>query len=83
MNVGIIGSGGREHAICYMLSKSKKVSKRDANMKLALPNGKRKLLLHTCCAPCCADIMLKLKESGIDYTLYFYNPNFQANAVDV
>ncbi len=27
MNVGIIGSGGREHAICYMLGKSKKVSK--------------------------------------------------------
>ena len=27
MNVGIIGSGGREHAICFMLSKSKKVSK--------------------------------------------------------
>ena len=27
MNVGIIGSGGREHAICYMLKKSKKVSK--------------------------------------------------------
>ena len=27
MNVGIIGSGGREHAICQMLSKSKKVSK--------------------------------------------------------
>ncbi len=27
MNVGIIGSGGREHAICHMLSKSKKVSK--------------------------------------------------------
>ena len=27
MNVGIIGSGGREHAICYMLNKSKKTSK--------------------------------------------------------
>ena len=27
MNVGIIGSGGREHTICYMLNKSKKVSK--------------------------------------------------------
>ncbi len=26
MNVGIIGSGGREHAICYMLNKSNKVS---------------------------------------------------------
>jgi len=27
MNVGIIGSGGREHAICFMLNKSKNVSK--------------------------------------------------------
>ena len=27
MNVGIIGSGGREHAICHILNKSKKVSK--------------------------------------------------------
>ena len=27
MNVGIIGSGGREHAICFMLNKSKKVFK--------------------------------------------------------
>ena len=27
MNVGIIGSGGREHAICCILNKSKKVSK--------------------------------------------------------
>ena len=27
MKVGIIGSGGREHAICQALSKSKKVNK--------------------------------------------------------
>ena len=27
MNVGIIGSGGREHAICFKLNKSKNVSK--------------------------------------------------------
>ena len=27
MKVGIIGSGGREHAICFSLNKSKKVSK--------------------------------------------------------
>ena len=26
MKVGIIGSGGREHAICYFLKKSKKIS---------------------------------------------------------
>ena len=27
MKVGIIGSGGREHAICHALNKSKKVNK--------------------------------------------------------
>ena len=27
MKVGIIGSGGREHAICHALSKSKKIDK--------------------------------------------------------
>ena len=27
MKVGIIGSGGREHAICHALTKSKKVNK--------------------------------------------------------
>ena len=43
--------------------------------KLELPNGHKNLLLHSCCAPCSGDIMLRLKESGIDYTIYFYNPN--------
>ena len=27
MKVGIIGSGGREHAICHLLNKSKKIKK--------------------------------------------------------
>ena len=27
MNVGIIGSGGREHALCVFLKKSKKINK--------------------------------------------------------
>jgi len=27
MKVGIIGSGGREHAICHSLNKSKKINK--------------------------------------------------------
>ena len=43
--------------------------------KLILPHGHSKLLLHSCCAPCSGDIMLRLKESNIDYTIYFYNPN--------
>lgn len=42
---------------------------------LALPEGKKKLLMHTCCAPCVGDIMERLTASGIDYTLFFYNPN--------
>ncbi len=35
----------------------------------------KKVLLHTCCAPClikCADV---LKEEGITPTLFWYNPN--------
>tara|TARA_B100001057_G_C22827400_1_gene941974 strand:+ start:1551 stop:2213 length:663 start_codon:yes stop_codon:yes gene_type:complete len=43
--------------------------------KLKLPDGHNKLLLHSCCAPCSGDIMLRLIESNIDYTIYFYNPN--------
>ena len=43
--------------------------------KLQLPNGHKKLLLHSCCAPCSGDIMLRLKESSVNYTIYFYNPN--------
>lgn len=42
---------------------------------LILPEGKKKLLMHTCCAPCVGDIMERLTNSGIDYTLFFYNPN--------
>ncbi|MDD3304473.1 MAG: epoxyqueuosine reductase QueH [Clostridia bacterium] len=45
----------------------------------------RKLLMHTCCAPCFVYIENELKEKGlmnyngtyetVDYTAYFYNPN--------
>lgn len=42
---------------------------------LVLPEGKKKLLMHTCCAPCVGDIMERLTASGIEYTLFFYNPN--------
>jgi predicted adenine nucleotide alpha hydrolase (AANH) superfamily ATPase len=45
------------------------------DLQLNLPEGKKKLLMHTCCAPCCGDIMARLSESNIDYSLYFYNPN--------
>tara|TARA_B100001741_G_scaffold275304_1_gene245521 strand:+ start:248 stop:919 length:672 start_codon:yes stop_codon:yes gene_type:complete len=43
--------------------------------KLQLPDKKSKLLLHSCCAPCSGDIMRRLLDSRIDYTVFFYNPN--------
>ncbi|MEO7557869.1 MAG: epoxyqueuosine reductase QueH [Gammaproteobacteria bacterium] len=42
---------------------------------LSLPDGQTSVLLHSCCAPCAADIMSEMTRSGIDYTLLFYNPN--------
>lgn len=43
--------------------------------KISTPNGKQKLLIHSCCAPCAGDIMEALKASDIDTTIFFYNPN--------
>lgn len=43
--------------------------------KLILPNGAKKLLLHSCCAPCSGEVMEALVHSEIDFTIYFYNPN--------
>ncbi|HDN25658.1 MAG TPA: epoxyqueuosine reductase QueH [Thioploca sp.] len=42
---------------------------------LSVPNGEKRILLHSCCAPCSGEIMEALLESGIDYTIFFYNPN--------
>ncbi len=44
-------------------------------IKLELPNNADKLLLHSCCAPCSGEVMEALLASGIDYTIFFYNPN--------
>jgi epoxyqueuosine reductase len=43
--------------------------------RLVLPGGADKLLLHSCCAPCSGELMEAFVESGIDYTVFFYNPN--------
>ena len=44
-------------------------------MSLTLPDNATKLLLHSCCAPCSGEVMERLLASGINYTIYFYNPN--------
>jgi len=42
---------------------------------LTLPEGKSKLLMHSCCAPCSGEIIQACVESNINFTIYFYNPN--------
>jgi hypothetical protein len=42
---------------------------------LSLPGGHNKLLLHSCCAPCSGEVMEAMLASGVDYTIFFYNPN--------
>ena len=42
---------------------------------LTLPEKRQKMLLHSCCAPCSGEVMEALAASGIEYTIFFYNPN--------
>lgn len=42
---------------------------------LTPPDGHKKVLLHSCCAPCSGEVMEAMLASGIDYTIFFYNPN--------
>ena len=38
----------------------------------------KKILMHTCCAPCSTYVIKKLREEGYDdITSYWYNPNIQ------
>lgn len=45
------------------------------NNDFVMPNNENKLLMHTCCAPCCAEPIEKVVNAGIELTLFFYNPN--------
>lgn len=42
------------------------------------PRGKKKLLLHICCAPCGAYLSRDILSPRYDLTLYFYNPNLDS-----
>lgn len=43
--------------------------------KISPPDNAEELLLHVCCAPCSGGIVEALAESGVNLTVYFYNPN--------
>lgn len=42
---------------------------------LVLPADARRLLLHSCCAPCAGGILESLVDAGVSVTLFFCNPN--------
>jgi predicted adenine nucleotide alpha hydrolase (AANH) superfamily ATPase len=42
---------------------------------LETPKPGARLLMHSCCAPCAGEILAAVAASGIDTTVYFYNPN--------
>lgn len=42
---------------------------------LETPFADKKVLLHSCCAPCAGELMEAMLASGIEMTIFFYNPN--------
>jgi predicted adenine nucleotide alpha hydrolase (AANH) superfamily ATPase len=40
-----------------------------------VPDGEKKVLLHSCCAPCAGPLIEKMHNSGLELTILFYNPN--------
>lgn len=44
-------------------------------INLEAPGGEKKVLMHSCCAPCSGELMELMLENGIELTIFFYNPN--------
>lgn len=42
---------------------------------LDTPTSSNNVLLHSCCAPCSGDVMERMVNAGIKFTIFFYNPN--------
>lgn len=42
---------------------------------LAPPGGEKRVLLHSCCAPCSGEVIEAMQASGLELEIYFYNPN--------
>lgn len=46
-----------------------------SSLKIEVPGGARRVLLHSCCAPCCGAITECLQENGIEPVIFFSNSN--------
>ena len=44
-------------------------------LKLEVPNGERRVLLHACCAPCSSAIVECMLANGVRPTILYFNPN--------
>ena len=42
---------------------------------LDAPSKEKKVLLHSCCAPCSGEVIEAIHASNINQTVFFYNPN--------
>jgi predicted adenine nucleotide alpha hydrolase (AANH) superfamily ATPase len=45
------------------------------NQLFEVPHGEKKVLMHSCCAPCAGPLIETMVNSGINLTIFFYNPN--------
>lgn len=54
------------------------MNKEKTNYELKIPaefGDDKRILMHSCCAPCAGDLMERMQQSGIEVTVFFYNPN--------
>ena len=47
----------------------------NATEEFEVPGGEKKVLLHSCCAPCSGPLIEKMHDAGLNLTIFFYNPN--------
>ena len=47
----------------------------ESRVHIPVPENGARVLLHSCCAPCSGEVMEAMVASGLDLTIYFYNPN--------
>lgn len=51
------------------------MEKTSASQEFEVPGGHKRVLLHSCCAPCSGPLIERMHDSGIELTIFFYNPN--------
>jgi predicted adenine nucleotide alpha hydrolase (AANH) superfamily ATPase len=44
-------------------------------IELEAPEGIKKVLLHSCCAPCAGEVIEAVVAAGFEQHVFFYNPN--------